>query len=428
MIRSSSHTLKFSNTIKLENLSAFIDEYRRVSKLILDDVWDNGYIDNNIEFNVSKFKYKLPKYLDYNKFKFDTFLSARALSSLVTQLRGNIDAVCKKQSKRIFIFDKKSSEGIFDQKLWTIIESNQPTKPDVSRINPELSSKCSEFIETGNHFNGFLKLKSLGKSFGTIILPIKYHKHSNKFKSWKRLSSFRISKNTIDIRWERNTPDLKNDGRIVGADQGATTILTLSDGQTTDKLNIREEKLLDIMNKMSRARKGSKRFRKLQSYRKNLINECINKLDFDSIKQINLEDVINIGYKRRTSRKMSHWTNTLIRNKIKDICELNGVRFNLQSSPYRSQRCNVCGWVKDKNRKGKEFKCTSCSFYGDADLNAAKNHEISLPDVPFSFLGSGKNKIGFFWNPDTIFTEIGAEHGVPLVTTNKIVDDDLSNI
>lgn len=47
----------------------------------------------------------------------------------------------------------------------------------------------------------------------------------------------------------------------------------------------------------------------------------INQLDLKNVKQVNLEKVWNINFKSKTSRLMSHWTNTLIRDKLKSVCE-----------------------------------------------------------------------------------------------------------
>ena len=42
-IRTSKHTLKFSNKQKLEELNSFIQEYKRVAKIYLDYIWNNNF-------------------------------------------------------------------------------------------------------------------------------------------------------------------------------------------------------------------------------------------------------------------------------------------------------------------------------------------------------------------------------------------------
>ena len=58
---------------------------------------------------------------------------------------------------------------------------------------------------------------------------------------------------------------------------------------------------------------------------------------------IRLEDVKNINFGKRASRKMQAWTNTIIRDKLTRFAEEREVRVVLQSSIYRSQRCCKCG-------------------------------------------------------------------------------------
>jgi hypothetical protein len=50
----------------------------------------------------------------------------------------------------------------------------------------------------------------------------------------------------------------------------------------------------------------------------------------------------------------------------------------------------------------------------DADLNAAKNHEISLPLLPWGIRNQKQNlQNGFFWNPEGVFTFDGGVFTVP---------------
>jgi transposase len=40
---------------------------------------------------------------------------------------------------------------------------------------------------------------------------------------------------------------------------------------------------------------------------------------------------------------------------------------------YTSQRCNSCGYINRRNRKGSEFHCIKCGHKDGADFNASKN-------------------------------------------------------
>ena len=260
MILSSFHTIDKSNTAKLNTYYVFLTEYRRVADLIVSEIWSNGYG----EFNIEKNNLDLPKYIDYNYFNIDTCLTGRALSSLVTQITGIIRAVTEKQRKRIFILNKKKEDGVSKTKLKGLINNlkkNTPHKPNVSKINQELSSKCIEFIESSTSFDVFIKLKSIIKDTKPIYVPIKFHKHSNSLKErGTRLNSFLLRNKGIDIRWNIDNPKVKDEGITVGADQGLLTVLTLSDEQTTNETCIHGHSLKSILQKMCSQKRGIRGF------------------------------------------------------------------------------------------------------------------------------------------------------------------------
>ena len=230
-------------------------------------------------------------------------------------------------------------------------------------------------------------------------------------------SSFLIGDNWINFRWETSI-EKKQNGLTIGADQGKKDVVTLSNGVVPPKENNHGKSLDSIMLSLSACKKGSKRFKRKQSERKNFINWSINQLNFKDVKQLNLEKVWNIGYKNKTSRLMSHWTNTLIRDKLKSKCELLGVQVIEQSCTYRSQRCSSCGMVRKSQRKGKTYTCKECGLKIDSDLNAALNHEISLPDVSWELRREQRNRIGFYWLESGFFDFNRVQFTVEL-TKNK---------
>ena len=167
-------------------------------------------------------------------------------------------------------------------------------------------------------------------------------------------------------------------GRTLGADQGLNEILTLSDGQTTNT------SMAEILAAIARKRRGSQAQRRKITQRDNLIREQLNNLDFSGVGKVNLEQVKDLRKGKRTSAILTHWNYALIENKMRDLSETEGFVLQMNSSAYRSQRCSGCGVVRKSNRTGKQYAC-ACGTCMDADLNAAKNHEIDLPQIPFDF-------------------------------------------
>lgn len=429
MLRSTKHFLKDANTNKVTNLSLLIKEYRRVMKIILENIWENGYVwytefCNGLqkhEFNLKKNKLEHPKFIDYNRFQLETPLSGRMLSSLVTQLSGIIGASVEKQRKRLYMREQIVNEGgkpfLLDRK----IAQNQPTFPNLENVNMELSSKCAEFQTTDGFFGGFLKLKSLGMC-ESILLPIKFHKMNEKYSNWELKGSFLISSHYVNLRWFKEDPELRTSGSIIGGDQGFKTCLTLSDEQITKPQPTpnpnKFHDLESILRDMCRKKKGSGAFKKLQDLRKNYIHWSLKQMDLSNTKEVRFEKIWNIGFRNNRSKLLSHWTNTIIRDGFQDFCLRNGVRFTEVESAYKSQRCCECGLVKKSNRKKKVYKCP-CGHVMDADLNSSKNQPLDLPEISYEFRKLKLNIKGFYWLESGIFDLNGVEIRVPLVPSIK---------
>lgn len=415
-MKTSRHIIKFANSKKLDKLLVFLTEYRRCAGILVDYLWENGYKwtdskNNNFYFLPKSGLLEAPLMITSDiitKANLSTFLTGRSLKCLLTQIAGMLRGECEKQRKRLFMLKKAKAEGKSKKHLKLLIQKikkNNPVKPNTNHINAELNSICCDYKESkSGEFNGFLKLRSITKSKIEISLPIKFSRHSIKLsKNCKLKKSFLIGECFIDFRWEAQKTQIKS-GATVGADQGMKDVFVLSNGVVTKKYDLHGHSLESIMNKANRKKKGSKSFRRTKEHQKNFVNWSINQLNLSGIGEIRLEKIWNIGFKSKLPRKLSHWQNTVIRDKIKSKCEEEGIRFILQSCVYRSQRCSECGNVRKSNRKGKIYTCKRCHFFCDADLNAAKNHEVNLPDVPYELRKSRLNLgDGFLWAPSGFF-------------------------
>jgi len=425
MICSTRHHLLNLNTGKRTALAMFINDYSNFVKQVIDDMWENGYSENIKhtktitkiqngekiketketwklwEFDVRQNKFDLPRMIKHTNFNaIESDLSGRARSAAVDHASGIIRSVIEK-TRRVFYANEEYDRDI---------EPDDYSKPEMDLIYPQLASLCCDFEFKNSKFMGFLQLKSIGKKYGKIRIPIPYNANVER-NGGNLKKGCMITPDYVQLVWE--VPTIPNKGhKIVGADQGISTLLTLSDGQITDDVNEYGYSLSDIMDILSRRKKGSKAFLRAQKHRNNFINQMLNRLDFSEIKELRIEDVKNLRKGKHTNRKMTHWTYTLIKTKLLRICEKHEVRVIEQNSVYRSQRCSCCGWVQKSNRKGKDFECKACGFTLDADLNAAKNHAIDLPRVSF-LCGKRYNISGFYWKSDGIFDSSGSELLVP---------------
>ena len=393
MIGSTRHSYTFANKDKQDRLFAFVEEYNKVCLASVDFLWDN--LNEKLE---------LPKFLDYKVIPVETDLGRRAFQCAVNQAGAIIRGAIEKQRKRLWIKENKS-EKVKDVKF---------SKPTLTFVAPQLNSNCVDFeIDEEGHFEGFVRLSSIGTNYGFIKIPINKSSQYDKWKierDAKLCGSLKLFKDRFQLAWDwERTPEPKGE-KIIGIDQGMKDLCTLSDGQTTPKVCPHGHSYESIIAKLSRKKKGSKAFKKAQKHKKNFVNYSINQLNFKDVKEVRLEKVVDIRHGKSTSRSMSHWSNPEIRDKIKRRCEELEVPVVEQSCAYRSQRCSNCGLVRKANRKKKVYSCKGCGSEMDADLNAALNHEQDLSPVPFAFLGQKLNLgDGFYWKPDGFFNTDGSE-------------------
>lgn len=402
-------------------------EYKIAAKIILDHLWDTTWIwkdskNNQRVLDIKANKLDCPQFLtkEINSILPHTPLSARALKCCGTQVCSAIKSVTEKQRKRLYILEKLKQQNLpISTALLKKIQESTFKKPDLSKLLPELNSICVDFKKTSSqNFDGFIQLKSLGKQFGKIRIPIKFNRHSNKkSKDAVLKNSFLLEKTQINFRWESNTPNKKITGKKVGADQGYNTVLTLADDRATPEGDAHGHTLESICQTLSKKKKGSKSFHKTQIHRKNFINWSVNQLDLSDIRHVKLEDIKYLRYKSKTSRVMTHWTYSIIHEKLERRCEEEGVLLSKHPPTFKSQRCSEdgCGLVLKSNRNKKSYCCESCGQIIDADLNAARNHSLDLPEIPTWLSRSGLNRReGFIWNQSGLFTRTGEVLTVPL--------------
>ena len=429
IIKSSSHTTKYANTGKHLVLAEFLREYDSAIWWFVDYLWNTRIEwDTGRIMDITRGKLDVPTYISTPKIPHPfSELSARALKLAAGEAIGMIKSRTSKRRKQLYVLSMKMKEAATNKTeishevkyLQSKIDSdplNKPKKRGTANY-ASFDSNCCTFIPTPDGlYDGFLKLSSLGKKYGVISIPVDFTKHSNRFAAngFTRMSTWQIGVNDVKSRWKSDVP--KTIGtKIIGADQGYLTCLTLSDGQATGKC-IHGHDLPSIIKRMTRKMKGSKGFKRAQAHRTNYINMVINQLNFTDVKELRLEKLRQMRTGVASSAIMIRWTYAQINAQVISRCEQLGVRVIEQSATYRSQRCSSCGWTHKASRVRKEFICTHCGIRLDADLNGAQNHEADLYQLPFAFWQLKLNSSGFFWNNNGIFNLAGQALTVPVVT------------
>ncbi len=384
MTLSSTTSLKFSNPGKLESLSEFIDEYGRVVRLIIDELWDLDRVPGFIPKETSS--------------KIDTWLSARAIQAAGKQASGIVRGTRGKIDKLKFVERKLKSEGKNFQKLSRKIEKTRMSKPDVGKCRPMLDSRFVdvEMNVDDTSFNIWVKISSIGRKM-KIEFPARMTRHIDSLiaSGGTLRPSVSLSKKDITFSFELPDPEPKATGDTIGVDIGVNKGVASSDGQVSGS-DIHGWTLSNILDRMSCRKRGSRGFERTQRHRKNHIRWMVNQLNLDDVEVLRMEDIKNLRRGERSNRKLSHWTYSDISDRLEDRCVRHGVRVERLDPAFTSRRCSGCGWTKKANRSGESFECGSCGFAADADMNAAINLSISLPPL----VGERRtfdDVNGFFW-------------------------------
>ena len=366
MIRSSALTLKFATSKKLNTLDLVFDEYARVV---------NSYID---VLNQAK---ELPK---FTNFKVDTWISARLqqcagkqATEIVKSTRKKDREIRFKKYKKIYkYFLNKARQVKFISKKFSELNLHYKIKPRFDGKSINLDNRFWSLNSSFNSFDYWVKLSSIGNKIG-LLLPLKNHKHNKKFSNWKRAGSCRLLRNNgkykIELIYEKATPVIHKSSKILAIDAGINCLMSCSDGR---QIGLELKKLLNELNqKQQKSKSYNRKLNQIHNY----VRWCVNQLDWGNLSDLVIENLkyIQIGTKQRankaTRKLLSKWNLGLWYRAIEQKCEANCVCLHQVEPKYTSQTCSRCGNVDKKNRDGMLFRCTSCGYEANADLNASIN-------------------------------------------------------
>ena len=401
IIRSSSTTLGFSNTGKINNLDIFINEYKKVVGITIDCLW-----------NLEKISALIPKEIT-DIISSQTWLSARAVQCACKQASGIVRGTRTKQGKRLKMIESFKSQGLVRKarKLKKKYDNVKITKPNIDVICPELDER---FVDTDfdnpTIFDGWVTLTSLGNKI-KLVLPFKKTEHFNKMLMEGEIKKgIRISKDKITFNFLIKKPIPRTEGKVLGIDIGINDVCALSDNSHIQfKKDKHGHTLESIQKNLAKKKRGSNSFARGQKHRHNYIKWFLNQINFDGVKKIRIENIKDLRRGKSTSRFLSAWTYPLIKDGLEEKSLRLGVQVEKISPTYTSQRCSKCGWTRKTNRKGKKLICTACGFACDADHNASLNISFDLPEIFKEERLLHKNKRGFYWNV------VGQEPIVPVV-------------
>lgn len=377
MTRTSKHSLKFTNKSKLKSLDQMFALYESSLNTYLD-MMKNGSLP------VQKFlSTKDCPDCDIKHSRFKQLVYKNASEMMRGQLVQVKERVFRKY-KKVFKWCLKTNRfENFTNKHFHELNINylKRIKFDLNNISIMLNENLFDIqASKDGEFDLFVRVftpmfKDGKKRAQTICLPIKQHKHSLKFKNWKRKKSVQLQringKYFLNFIYEKADITKSKDNKKVGIDLGAHKLIADSNGKFYG------QDLYDVYDRLSKKQKGSKKYKKLLEYKKNRVNEICNKFveEYNNCDFV-CEDLKNVKHKssfyKTVNNKLQYWSYRQVIDKMESLSESKGFTLIKVDPSYTSQTCSNCGAVIKSNRDGEQYHC-SCGLEIDADTNAAIN-------------------------------------------------------
>jgi IS605 OrfB family transposase len=257
-------------------------------------------------------------------------------------------------------------------------KSNKMVKPHHKGNRMYVSCTIADLVESkqSTNFDAWLHLASIGNKM-ILDLPIKYHKHFNKYNELgKRLNSYIITKDYVQFSFEIETGTKKEGLKCVGIDSGINALASTSNNNQYG-LDIK-----DAIERVKRCKHGSNGQKQARRALKQRIDEIVIELfNKENPDLIVVEKLSKLGQNSKVKRLLTKnirrsigiWNWKYWLKRLEEYCELNRVSFRSVSPYYTSQTCPVCNRVDRGNRKGQIFMCQKCGYTGNVDINASIN-------------------------------------------------------
>ena len=188
-------------------------------------------------------------------------------------------------------------------------------------------------------------------------------------------------------------------GTAVAVDMGEIHPITAFDGLHSDiyngrehrsKVRYREKSKGSINRKLSRCKRGSRRWKKLKcakdkslaklnaqlrDMRHKITSRFVSTCYKRKIETIVIGDIKHIrhsiSYGKKANEKLHQWAFSQIRDMITYKAKALGISVDTQDEAYTSQTCPSCGHRKKPAKRN--YKCSKCGWHGHRDIVGASN-------------------------------------------------------
>jgi IS605 OrfB family transposase len=295
--------------------------------------------------------------------------------------RGKLDKATLARLKNTRLSERYKSQAL-KQALETVVATKKAAKETKTKAGRPVFTGSAVLdakfvsVEVGEgSFDLVVRLSTLKKG-SRISIPTRGTRVLRKWLSKpgaKLIQGAALSENSLVVWIELPVQPLKPEGEVVGIDVGYHKLIASSEGYFlgTD--------FKQVAQKIRRKKPKSKAKGRALRERDQLVNYCVNRLPWDRISTLGIEDLIGLkknrfkkGNKRR-NRAMAPWSYRQVRSRIEQKAHENRVLLVPVDPKNTSLECPLCGAVSKENRAGPIFHCVRCGHLSDADYVGSVN-------------------------------------------------------
>lgn len=344
-------------TILLETLGRFAAACNDILQVSLDNKTTNKVKLQHLCYHTIKDKYGLH-------------------ANLVIRAIARVAEATKKKRKQSKPRRFKATSMSLDARTFSFIEKREEVS--IATINGRLKLK----LDIGNFQRGLLAGQK------PTAATLCYNRRTKEF--------------YIHIVVNREIPFPPKDGNVIGVDRGIYNLATTSNGlkfSGRQAMHVRKHYSKLRQSLQRKGTKGAKRLLKRLSGKEQRwmrdLNHRISKAIVQSCQPgdiIVMEDLKHIRDRIKVAKKQRQiqhsWAFGQLGNFIEYKAIERGIAVVYVDPRHTSQRCLVCGHISRSNRHKHLFKCASCGYTANADINACRNirqvYLDTLPDGPLS--------------------------------------------
>jgi len=251
------------------------------------------------------------------------------------------------------------------------------------KVKPIPKNKFIRFDQrTFSYRNEIVSLSTInGRQKFQIVLP----KFAQKYNSWNSKAGtvvLRKGQLWLNIIFNKET-QIKEPETFMGIDRGINNIAVCSDNSFYNSKQLKNVKgkyqFLKDKLQLAGTRSAKQHLKKISGRERRFVRDVNHVISKQIVNKpydcFVLEDLKKLSRNKgkRFNKKLGNWSYFQLGNFVNYKAEELGKITTKENPRYTSQMCSKCGYTERSNREGSQFKCRSCGFKLDADLNASRN-------------------------------------------------------